>query len=91
MEVVRICAGDVELLGLDSEPYLHNSAYGTVPLVIHGNGPSKVSFAAPLKIKLQVYMDWWACSQAWRSPIPASAHASYCMLNEERTHPQKEG
>ncbi|CAN7987400.1 unnamed protein product [Ixodes pacificus] len=34
--------GDVELLGLDSEPYLHNSAFGTVPLVIHGNGPSKV-------------------------------------------------
>ncbi|KAM7311418.1 hypothetical protein ISCGN_008325, partial [Ixodes scapularis] len=33
--------GDVELLGLDSEPYLHNSAFGTVPLVIHGNGPSK--------------------------------------------------
>ncbi|XP_037566970.1 procollagen-lysine,2-oxoglutarate 5-dioxygenase isoform X1 [Dermacentor silvarum] len=35
--------GDVELLGLDSEPYLHNSAYGTTPLVIHGNGPSKVT------------------------------------------------
>lgn len=35
--------GDVQLLGFDSEPYVHNSAYGTTPLVIHGNGPSKIT------------------------------------------------
>ncbi|XP_064461104.1 procollagen-lysine,2-oxoglutarate 5-dioxygenase 1-like isoform X2 [Ornithodoros turicata] len=34
--------GDVELRGLEGEPYVYNSAYGTTPLVIHGNGPSKI-------------------------------------------------
>lgn len=34
--------GDVELRSLDADPYVHNTAYGTTPLVIHGNGPSKV-------------------------------------------------
>ncbi|CAG0886727.1 unnamed protein product [Darwinula stevensoni] len=35
--------GEVELLFRGKEAYLQNTAYGTVPLVVHGNGPSKVS------------------------------------------------
>ncbi|XP_022258413.1 procollagen-lysine,2-oxoglutarate 5-dioxygenase 2-like, partial [Limulus polyphemus] len=34
--------GDVELRFSSKDSYLHNSAYGTNPIVIHGNGPSKV-------------------------------------------------
>lgn len=35
--------GDVELRFSDSDSYLHNTAYATNPLVVHGNGASKVS------------------------------------------------
>lgn len=34
--------GDVELRFSDSDSYLHNTAYATNPLVVHGNGASKV-------------------------------------------------
>lgn len=33
--------GDVELRFKDDDAYLYNTAYGTTPLVVHGNGPSK--------------------------------------------------
>lgn len=35
--------GDVELRFSDDDSYLHNTAYGTNPLVVHGNGASKVA------------------------------------------------
>ncbi|KFM79073.1 Procollagen-lysine,2-oxoglutarate 5-dioxygenase 3, partial [Stegodyphus mimosarum] len=35
--------GDVELRFSDADSYLHNTAYGTNPLVVHGNGASKVA------------------------------------------------
>ncbi|GIY64250.1 multifunctional procollagen lysine hydroxylase and glycosyltransferase LH3 [Caerostris extrusa] len=34
-------AGDVELRFSDTDSYLHNTAYATNPLVVHGNGASK--------------------------------------------------
>ncbi|XP_076320544.1 LOW QUALITY PROTEIN: procollagen lysyl hydroxylase [Tachypleus tridentatus] len=34
--------GDVELRFSSKDSYLHNTAYGTNPIIIHGNGPSKV-------------------------------------------------
>ncbi|XP_015911876.2 procollagen-lysine,2-oxoglutarate 5-dioxygenase 1 isoform X2 [Parasteatoda tepidariorum] len=35
--------GDVELRFSDTDSYLHNTAYATNPLVVHGNGASKVA------------------------------------------------
>ncbi|UYV68694.1 PLOD1 [Cordylochernes scorpioides] len=35
--------GDVELRFKDDETILYNKAYGTEPLVVHGNGPTKVA------------------------------------------------
>ncbi|KAG8180910.1 hypothetical protein JTE90_020138 [Oedothorax gibbosus] len=35
--------GDVELRFSDDDSYLHNTAYATNPLVVHGNGASKVA------------------------------------------------
>jgi hypothetical protein len=35
-------AGDVELRFKEHDAYLHNTAYNTLPLVVHGNGPSKL-------------------------------------------------
>jgi hypothetical protein len=37
-----VLAGDVELMFSGQEAYLQNTAYNTVPLVVHGNGPSKL-------------------------------------------------
>jgi hypothetical protein len=33
---------DVELMFRGQEAYLQNTVYNTVPLVVHGNGPSKL-------------------------------------------------
>ena len=38
-------AENVELKFADSAPYLKNLLYETLPMVIHGNGPSKVPTA----------------------------------------------
>jgi len=35
-------AADVELRFKGQEAYLHNTAYNTLPVVVHGNGPSKL-------------------------------------------------
>lgn len=35
--------GDVELKFSDTDSYLHNTAYGTNPQVVHGNGASKIA------------------------------------------------
>ncbi|CAL1268445.1 unnamed protein product [Larinioides sclopetarius] len=35
--------GDVELRFSDTDSYLYNTAYGTSPLVVHGNGASKIA------------------------------------------------
>jgi hypothetical protein len=36
-------AEHVELKFVESAPYVKNLLYETMPIVIHGNGPSKVS------------------------------------------------
>lgn len=37
--------GDVEVRFTDEDAYIHNTAYHRNPIIIHGNGPSKVSFS----------------------------------------------
>jgi hypothetical protein len=37
-----VLTADVELMFGGQEAYLQNTVYNTVPLVVHGNGPSKL-------------------------------------------------
>jgi len=39
--MILLFSADVEMKFNNAEPYLENSIHNTVPLVIHGNGPSK--------------------------------------------------
>ena len=34
-------SADVEMKFKDADPYLENTIHGTVPVVVHGNGPAK--------------------------------------------------
>jgi hypothetical protein len=42
--LIFVLSADIELRFKGHEAYLQNTAYNTVPLVIHGNGPNKLVF-----------------------------------------------
>lgn len=60
---------DVEIRFTGSEPFLQNTAYNTMPLVIHGNGPSKLLLNNLAHYLAQAWSIEGGCSDCWEGVI----------------------